>query len=412
VPKAYYSEVYHIRIIYPRTRYCKELIFISILDSIKNKFKNDNIGEVEEKAEESTVFDELSYVEKLCQKSIQVSKMRTKRIHTLNHYKETLKSIDVYEKIDDNTIKKIDKLMHDYAKLKENRENLKNHLLEYGKKYEHLSHYSYQDIDNEIIQIKKLEKEQLIVKKDMDCLRSEKEEILQNFEQTERAFKIVRALFHFTIFSVSLVVIIFVILFSIMKESVVMPASITTVVVIFWSTWLYIFNNKLEKDLVKYRQLQAREIKLSNKVKLKYVEVTNLLDYKYKKFNTRSAEALKYEWDKYQETLDKKYQYNKVFHQFFDIEEQLQEVLTSKEIIFDEDINMIELISNIKEKIRLKYDLQHKVNIIKGEIETMDKELSKIKESLNQMEKEDKTDQKLIRGIIDSYFKELDELTQ
>ncbi|HCC06658.1 MAG TPA: hypothetical protein DEP72_00635 [Clostridiales bacterium] len=385
---------------------------MSILDTIKNKLKNDNTKEVEEKVEESTVFDELSYVEKLCQKSIQISKMQIKKNHTLDHYKETLKSIDIYEKVDDNTIKKIDKLMHEYAKLKQNKDNLKNHLLEYGKKYEHLSHYSYLDIDNEIVQIKKLEKEQIIIKKDMESLRSEKEEILQSSENAEQAYKIVRALFHFTIFAVSLVAIIFVILFSTMKENIIMPASITTVVVIFWSTWLYIFNNKLENDLVKYRKLQAREIQLSNKIKLKYVEITTLLDYKYKKFNTHSAETLKYDWDKYQETLDKKYQYNKVFHEFFDIEEQLQEVLTSKDIIFDEDISMIELISNIKEKITLKYELQHKINAIKDEIKIMDIEQLKIKESLNQMEREDKTDQKLIRTIISSYFKELDELTQ
>ncbi|OGO87442.1 MAG: hypothetical protein A2Y24_00765 [Clostridiales bacterium GWE2_32_10] len=381
---------------------------MSILNSIKNKFASngqyDNVKDIEE----SNVFDELSYVEKLCQKSIQLSNMRAKKAHTLEHYIETLKSIDAYEKIDEDTMKKIDKHMEEYNKLKQNKDVLKNHLLENGKKYEHLSHFSYKDIENEISDIKVLEKEQGIVKKDLDYLRGEREDILQSNEQAENILKIVKALIHFTIFAVSIVTVTFVALFSVMQESILIPASIVTVIVIFWSTWLYMFSNRLYADIVKYRKLQSREIQLSNKVKLKYIEVASALDLKYKKYNIRSAEMLKYDWEKYQETLDKRYEYNKVFHEFFDIEESLQEILNKKGIKFDEDINMIELISNIKEKLRFKYELQHKIKSIKNEIETMDNEQAKIKWSLKDMENKDKTEQKVIKNIIESYFKDVD----
>ncbi len=383
---------------------------MNILNSIKGKLTFDKPNPKISKTEESTVYDELKYVEKICEKAIHLSNTKAKKLHSLSHAKETLNGIDIYEKIDSETMSKVENLMKEYAELKKSKDALRSHITEYGKKFEHLSHFSHKDIEEAFAELSNLEKEELNIKKDLGHLRGEKEVILDTIDKLEKTSVFIRVLFHATLFVIALSLVAFVLIATIMREEIIIPASISAVVAIFWTLWIYLFSGHVSRELFKQRKLQAREIQLSNKVKVKFVNTTSLLDAKYRKYNTRSAESLKKEWDKYQETLDKKYEYNKIFHRYFDIEESLQEILSAKGIIFDEDIDMIEVISNIKDKLKVKTELENKIKTIENEIKIIESEKNKLEEKLSVLEANDKTEQKVIKTVINSYFSEVKEI--
>ena len=74
-----------------------------------------------------------------------------------------------------------------------------------------------------------------------------------------------------------------------------------------------------ERDLKQSEVNYNYAVDLLNKVKAKYVSVTNALDYTYEKFDVHSSQDLNYHWERYVETVreDEKYARNNEDYEFF-----------------------------------------------------------------------------------------------
>lgn len=83
-----------------------------------------------------------------------------------------------------------------------------------------------------------------------------------------------------------------------------------------------------EKELGRVNKASNKLIQLQNKVKIRYVNNTNLLDYLYLKYNVESAEKLKQLWDMYQEEKEERKQYAETEAKLDYYREQLVQMLT------------------------------------------------------------------------------------
>lgn len=83
-----------------------------------------------------------------------------------------------------------------------------------------------------------------------------------------------------------------------------------------------------EKELERVGKATNKLIQLQNKVKIRYVNNVNLLDYLCLKYNVESAEKLKHLWDMYQEEKEERRQYLETEAKLDYYREELVEMLT------------------------------------------------------------------------------------
>ena len=75
--------------------------------------------------------------------------------------------------------------------------------------------------------------------------------------------------------------------------------------------YFYFSNRKNQYDLKLAELKMNRAIQLLNKVKIKYVNCTNLLDYLYEKFHVNNAQELHYHWQEYMRIVEEERRFKK-----------------------------------------------------------------------------------------------------
>ena len=95
------------------------------------------------------------------------------------------------------------------------------------------------------------------------------------------------------------------------KKNVQLPFIFTIAFGIIVIAYFYFSNRKNQYEL-KVAELKInRAIMLLNKVKIKYVNCTNLLEYMYEKFHVNNAQELHYHWQEYMRIVEEERRFQK-----------------------------------------------------------------------------------------------------
>ena len=95
------------------------------------------------------------------------------------------------------------------------------------------------------------------------------------------------------------------------KKNVQLPFVFTIAFGIIVIAYFYFSNRKNQYDLKVAELKMNRAIQLLNKVKIKYVNCTNLLDYLYEKFHVNNAQELHYHWQEYMRIVEEERRFKK-----------------------------------------------------------------------------------------------------
>ena len=95
------------------------------------------------------------------------------------------------------------------------------------------------------------------------------------------------------------------------KKNVQLPFVFTIAFVILVIAYFYFSNRKNQYELKVAELKMNRVIMLLNKVKIKYVNCTNLLDYLYEKFHVNNAQELHYHWQEYMRIVEEERRFKK-----------------------------------------------------------------------------------------------------
>ena len=95
------------------------------------------------------------------------------------------------------------------------------------------------------------------------------------------------------------------------EKQVEIPFLLTIVFGILVTASFYFSNRKNQHDLKVAEVKVNKVIMLLNKVKIKYVNCTTLLDYLYEKFHVRSSTELKYHWNEYMRLVEEERRFKK-----------------------------------------------------------------------------------------------------
>lgn len=170
----------------------------------------------------------------------------------------------------------------------------------------------YEDtILEEILKMEEQENYLQVINSDIRHLESEKAsldfELQDVMERDELGKKMLRAA---GVFIVVFLILLF-ILQEVAKKNVQVPFIFTIVFGIIVAAYFYFSNRKNQYELKVAELKMNRAIMLLNKVKIKYVNCTNLLDYLYEKFHVNNAKELRYHWQEYMRIVEEERRFNK-----------------------------------------------------------------------------------------------------
>ena len=152
---------------------------------------------------------------------------------------------------------------------------------------------------------------QTTVKRDMQYLEGEREEWRYYQESVVNEENILRKSLYALLSVYVLAVLMAVILGMAMKFDIMMPFVVATLVTGAAGGIMVL---RLQNDSVEIKKSQAninRAIVLLNKVKFKYVNVTNAVDYACEKYHVKNGYELSYIWDQYLEAVKEREKYQR-----------------------------------------------------------------------------------------------------
>ena len=168
--------------------------------------------------------------------------------------------------------------------------------------------------DTILEEIRKMEEQEnylQLINSDIRYLESEKasldfelQDVMERDENGKKLFKIAG------IFIIVFLVFLFV-LQEVAKKNVQLPFIFTIAFGIIVIAYFYFSNRKNQYELKVAEKKMNRAIMLLNKVKIKYVNCTNLLDYLYEKFHVRDARELHYHWQEYMRIVEEERRFQK-----------------------------------------------------------------------------------------------------
>ena len=168
----------------------------------------------------------------------------------------------------------------------------------------------------------------MLVKNDMRQLEGEKGSI--NFEKDE-AVKKKQFLIKFTklcVVAILAVCILFVVLSVYTGKNMLLPIMVTVALSCVYAAYFVVTMRECDKTVRRDERLMKRCVELLNKVKIKYVNTTNTLEYTYEKYKCNSHQELRFIWEGYLKEKEEEKKYIKNSGLLAACRENLVDILT------------------------------------------------------------------------------------
>ena len=150
-----------------------------------------------------------------------------------------------------------------------------------------------------------------LVKNDMRQIEGEKGSIKYEKEEAEKKKKFLIKFTEISVAAVVAVSIIFLVVSSYAQKSMMLPFMVLAAVVSIYLAYFVVSMKNCNYTISKNERLMNRAIELLNKVKIKYVNTVNALDYTYEKYKCNSHQELAFIWQGYLKEKEEERKYKK-----------------------------------------------------------------------------------------------------
>ena len=152
--------------------------------------------------------------------------------------------------------------------------------------------------------IKKIEEDEeyhALIKEDLQKLEGEKGEIIYDRDNAEEKRGFLKKLGMISAIVITALLVLYLALFLVTEREInIMPEFIVTVAcAIILVTYIFVENRRAVYTIKMSDKKMNRLITLQNKIKIKYINSTNTIDFLYDKYAINSSGELKYRWEQY-----------------------------------------------------------------------------------------------------------------
>lgn len=172
------------------------------------------------------------------------------------------------------------------------------------------------DMDEEIARIEDYEAYKIVVESDLRTLEGERDaydyEINDAVSRDEFYRKVLIVATVFVVISLAFLIVIQQMEAMADRQNIIL--FVFALIVLFGagiSAYFVVNHKNIEKEMKGNAAKLSRAIYLLNKVKIKYVNVVNMLDYNYEKYHVLDLKELKYNWKEYKRIQDEEKRFRK-----------------------------------------------------------------------------------------------------
>lgn len=184
-----------------------------------------------------------------------------------------------------------------------------------------------QDVEEGVRKIKEAENFQKIVKQDMRRLEAEKQAYRYRKNELYGFLSNYRGMVSVILITMIVSIVMLLVMQFVFKLQTVIAYFVLIPVAVILLVLFFVRFLDARKELEKVEHAQNRLIQLQNKVKIRYVNNTNLLNYYYLKFNVESAAKLEDLWERYEDEKEKRLHFAEVEDRLDSNREKLRSVL-------------------------------------------------------------------------------------
>lgn len=258
-------------------------------------------------------------------------------------------------------------------------------------------------ISDAILRLRTNETYQNTVKKDMNYLEGEKMEWYYNKLERIREQKILKNLSFFLLgIFVVLAVILFVLQVAFLEDVTYVWLSMILVAAVS-AFAIYLKMNANETEIRRSEVNMNHAIVLLNKVKFKYVNVTNAVDYAREKYHVKNAYELNYLWEQYLNEVKEREKFRQTNEDLEYYNTKLVRLLKQYRL-YDANVwihQSAALLDN-KEMVEVKHNLVARRQKLRARIEYNMQNISERRDEIDKMLKKEHMYTAEIREIIDS----------
>ena len=260
------------------------------------------------------------------------------------------------------------------------------------------------DIPESLKKLYDMEARDSMLKSDMGYLEGEKEDILFMREENANSINRTRNMLMAVLISGMLIVFIIASVSLMTKTSATVYSLVIGVVALasFVGAYLKYLNLKSEIRLADAKY--ARAVSLLNKVKVKYINNTNTLDYIYSKFDVHSARELEFMWQQYNTMVRDSLKYSQATSDYRVYCEDLVELLT-KAGLSDPSIwiKQTRAIVDRRDMVEIKHGLYLRRQKLREQLDGCLKMSDLARITLNDLCEESIETKKIVKEILSGY---------
>ncbi len=400
----------------------KDTFFKKLLN-IVNKFNNRYEYTEEEEVFKENLFtrfvdnedvQDLSYNDvrlcaEYCYEALKIAEKRLKILSNSDKISEQLVELQYLEHLTEDDIEKLNLLCTRYKNLSKENKMLLYQLTGFNNSVNYLKD-KHKDAENSVEIIEEAEKFQRIFKNDINLLKYEKKDLINENILMRNAIDFINKLSIgvIGIFSLLTIFLGYMNLFH-SKHIFYQTAGISLFLMLFISM-TYIFRLKINKELKINAKKQAKIVELINKKKTVYAYYTSFLDFEYNKYNSRNSKDLKYNLDEYKQFEKisiRKDTTTRALNQTF---EELEEFIKNKGIPCNTSIDVFVKNISVQDRLNLRKKLQNQKEESEIILEELDVKHKAYWNLINELNENDKTNNKVIEKLINKYYEEVEKV--
>ncbi|BCJ96159.1 hypothetical protein acsn021_37280 [Anaerocolumna cellulosilytica] len=245
------------------------------------------------------------------------------------------------------------------------------------------------DLPGEMRRLKDNEAYANSIKNDMQYLEGEKGALFFRQEETEKKQAYLKGIGTTTSAMVIILFVIFAVVGNHFKANLEVPFILTIMMALVSAAYIFIKARENQKDKKVTDLKLNRAIQLLNKVKIKYINNTNALDYAYQKYMINSYAELAYLWEQYEKVKEEERKFNNSTGQLEFYNRELVKELKNHSLT-DPNIwvhQVVALLDN-KEMVEVRHRLNIRRQKLRDQIdynnEIKEKSIEEVNKFLNQ----------------------------
>ena len=360
----------------------------------------------EEMDNEDPLYPSIRQTSGLCDDALRIAKQRIQLGTRLQEYDEKMLELECFSRLTEEDLERLKKLLQYFMALTNERNQLYNQLSDFDKSLVEMFKLE-EEAALAVGQIKNAEQRQRLLKQDLGYLYGEKADLVYERENMERGLQFIH---YFTLGLVGLMISMtlllgFLHIFN--RTNIFAPTVIVIIMVIIIATLLYIFRRRIRYELKVNFKKQLRAVDLLNQKNVVYAYYTNFLRFVYNKYKVRSAQMLENNLKNFSNYKFVVGRIDNLRRTMYETEAEIERFMREKKLTgLRASVEGFAKTANLEDKKRYYDELVKSKQALETELATLDVRHEEIWDALMMLNDHDKSSNKIIDKIIQTYLDE------